>query len=65
MMMLMNDVYFIKFSGHICKIHGSAIKSNGQAAKFCSALEQSTSPKLQNMQQSPDLGFKIALQTLH
>jgi hypothetical protein len=55
----------MKFSGHISKIHTSAIKTNDQAAKFCSALEQSTSPKLQSMQQSPDLGFKITLQTLH
>jgi len=33
-----------------------------QAAKFCSALEQSWLPKLQKIQQSPDLGLKMVLQ---
>jgi len=43
------------------KLQGS-LTGKGYEARFCSALEQSRSPKLQKIQQSPDLGFKILLQ---
>ena len=39
-----------------------SLTGKGYEARFCSALEQSRSPKLQKIQQSPDLGFNILLQ---
>jgi hypothetical protein len=57
----------------LCKNHDILMKSTqilgykaliSYAAKFCSELKQSRSPKLHKMQQSPDLGFKISLQDL-
>jgi hypothetical protein len=57
----------------LCKNHDILMKSTqilghkaliSYAAKFCSELKQSRSPKLHKMQQSPDFGFMIALQDL-
>ena len=45
----------------LMKFHGS-LTGKGYEARFCSALEQSRSPKLQKIQQSPDLGFNMLLQ---
>jgi len=57
----------------LCKNHDTLMKSTAvlsrqatplYAARFCSELKQSRSPKLHKIQQSPDLGFNIALQDL-